>query len=233
MKHLPGKSYLRKLSAGDRSYYETKQKILEGVLAPGQPIVEEDLASELEISRTPLRSGLQQLEFENLVVRKSNGRLIVAPVSIQEVKEVFKVRGRLEEIAVEEATDNATEEDIKNLSNIVYMIKRANKSGEIDDILYYGSQFHNYIYDLSGNQTVSNILAQLNDHIHRYRRLVPKKHMEKLNVEEDEHEVILEYMTKKDKKGAQQAIRRHIQNSLETAVGAIKLLEDEKMEEVK
>src|SRR5690625_1765840 len=209
MNCLSEKSALQRFSARDFAYFEMKQKILEGVLAPDQPIVEEDLSSELGISRTPLRGALQQLEFENLVVRKSNGRLKVAPISIQEVKEIFNVRSKLEEIAVEQATENATKDDIRNLSNIVHMIKQTYSDGRIDDILHYGAQFHNYIYDLSGNGTVNNILTQLNDHIHRYRRLVPEQDINRVIEAGEEHEIILDRIAHKDKKGARQVIKEH------------------------
>ncbi|MEI3613585.1 GntR family transcriptional regulator [Pseudogracilibacillus sp. SO30301A] len=211
-----------RLSAKDYAYFEIKQKILEGELAPSQSIVEEELSSQLGISRTPLRGALQQLEFENLVERKSNGRLKVPSISIQEVEEIFTVRMKLEEIAVEQATDNATEDDIHNLSNIVYMIKKTYGDGRIEDILYYGAQFHNYLYDLSGNRTVSHILTQLNDQIHRYRRLVPVQNVDRNKESGEEHEIILDRIAQKDSQGAKAVMQEHIQNSLEAAIHAIK-----------
>lgn len=219
---------LKRVSARDFAYFEIKQKILKGELVPDQPIVEEDLSSELDISRTPLRGAIQQLEFESLVVRKSNGRLRVAPISIQEVEEIFNVRSKLEEIAVEQATNNATKDDIRNLSNIVHMIKQTYGDGRIEDILHYGAEFHNYIYDLSGNHTVNNILTQLNDHIHRYRRLVPEQNIDRFIEAGEEHEIILDRIAQKDKKGAKAVMKEHIQNSLESAIDAILLHEAKK-----
>lgn len=208
-------------SAQDFAYLDIKQKILEGILKPDTSIIEETLSFDLGISRTPLRGALQRLEFENLVIRGYNGRLRVTPISIQEVKEIFVVRSKLEEIAVEQATENATEDDLRNLSNIVHMIKQTYGDGKIEDILYYGGQFHTYIYDLSGNGTVNNILTQLNDHIHRYRRLVPEQNIDRTIEAGEEHELILNSMLQKDKKGAKQAMKKHIQHSLVSAINAI------------
>lgn len=210
-----------KMSAKEFAYQQLKKRIIEGKLYPDQPIVEEDLSSKLEISRTPLREALQSLEIEKLVVRKPNGRLKVAPISVKEVKEIFNVRSKLEEIVTLEATENAAEKDIQNLLKIVDMIKRAYRNGNLEDILVYGAEFHSYIYNLSGNNTVNYILFQLNDHIHRYRRLVPNQHKDLYTEEKEEHEVILEYIAKKDGAGAAQAMKSHIENSLTTAIIAI------------
>lgn len=222
MNHLYNQPAFQRVSAQDFAYFEIKKRILKGVYGPGESIVEEQLSTDLDISRTPLRGALQKLEFENLVVRKSNGRLHVAKMSIQELEEIFEVRSKLEEIAVVQATKNATEEDIRILSNIVHMIKQTYGDGVIDDILHYGAQFHNYIYELSGNQTVYNILTQLNDHIHRYRRLVPEENVDRVIEAGEEHDIILQYIIKRDTQGAKEAMRDHIQKSVEAAIVAIK-----------
>lgn len=220
----------KRLSARDFAYFELKRKILEGELAPGQPIVEEELSSDLGISRTPLRGGLQQLEFESLVERKSNGRLIIPSISIKEVEEIFTVRASLEGIAIEQATENATDEDIRILSNIIFMIKKTYSDAILEEILHYGSQFHNYIYNLSGNQTVSKILSQLNDHIYRYRKLVPRQNVESALEAKEEHEYILECIERRDKKAAKVAMQTHIFNSMQSAKNAIILMEQKEKE---
>lgn len=209
------------MSAKDFAYFKLKQKILKGDLIPNQDIVEAEVASDLGISRTPLRGALQQLEFERLLQRNANGRLKVSSVSVQEVEEIFTVRGKLEEIAVLQATKNATKDDIRHLSNIVEMIKKTYGEGDLEEILYYGSQFHNYIYDLSGNSTVNYILLQLNDHIHRYRRLIPEQNIERAIEAGEEHEVILNYIACKDYQKAKEATEKHIYNSLKVAINAI------------
>ena len=85
-----------RLSTKDFVYFEIKKRIIEGVLKASQPINQESLASELEMSRTPIREALQRLENEELIIRQPNGRLKVSPISIQEVQETFNVRSLLE-----------------------------------------------------------------------------------------------------------------------------------------
>lgn len=212
----------RRVSTKDIAYFEIKKRIIEGQLHPGEPIVEETISNELGISRTPLREALQRLEFETLVVRQVNGRLRVAPVSVKEVTEIFHVRSRLEGIAILEATENATDKDLQELSNIIHMIKETPKDRAIDNILYYGGQFHTYIYNMSRNKTVSNILYQLNDHIHRYRRLIPTTNLDKILKAGEEHQHIFNFMAKGDKVGAELAMIEHILSSLDQVIKAVK-----------
>src|SRR5690625_2261069 len=114
-------NHLRKVSTRDFAYTEIKKLIITWTLSPEDPIVEDRLATQLDISRTPLREALQRLEMEELVVRQMNGRLKVAPISIQEVKEIFTVRSKLEEIVVSQAVNQATESDVHHLSNVTLM----------------------------------------------------------------------------------------------------------------
>ena len=220
-----------KISARDFAYNQIKQRIIEGTLHPDQSVIEEELSSKLEISRTPLREALQRLELENMIVRQSNGRLKIAPISVREVKEIFNVRSKLEGIVTREATENAADEDIKKLSAIAASSKKAYQEGNIEDVLHYGAKFHSYIYELSGNKTVNNILSQLNDHIHRYRRLVPNQNTDQM-IEEDEHQVILKYIADGDAESAANAMQKHIENSLATAVTVIEEYEKNKVSSI-
>ncbi|HLQ70838.1 MAG TPA: GntR family transcriptional regulator [Bacillota bacterium] len=210
-----------RLTAKEFAYTEIKKQIIEGKLEPDIAIIEETLATNLEISRTPLREALQRLEQEDLVIRQNNGRLKVAPLSIQEVKELFEVRAKLESIMVMQATENMTDKDANKLTMIVNMIKETAKIGDVQDVLHYGTEFHGFIYALSRNKTVNKILSQLNDRIHRYQHLLPKNGIERFQSSHKEHQIILDYMKNGNKKSAQMAMESHIENSLDAVVHAI------------
>ncbi|WP_394138992.1 GntR family transcriptional regulator [Cytobacillus oceanisediminis] len=212
-----------RISAKDFAYQEIKNRILKCEFTPDQPIVEEELAKELEISRTPLREAMQRLELEELVVRQPNGRLKVAPVSAQEVRELFVVRSMLEGVIAAEAAENCTEQDIRHLSYFVQMVKQTSDERNMEDVSHYGSQFHTYLYELSQNKTAVKILRQLNDHITRYRRLAHFIDTKKTSVE---HEVILDFIKKKNKHNAESMMKNHVLNSMEQAVAAVKQYEN-------
>ena len=212
----------RRSSAMEYAYSSLKKQIINGTLLPNQSIVEQTLSRELEVSRTPLREAIQRLEFEGLLIRRANGRLKVAPLSIKEVEEIFIVRAKLEAIAVERAIDNMTEEDMKKLSHLSFMIEEMHKQKIIEEVVHYGEEFHQYIYQLSDNQTVIKILLQLKDHVDRYKRLIPIKNSNKSDKSSNDHKLILEYMKNKKKREASEAMENHIMNSMYSIVEKIK-----------
>lgn len=212
---------LRKISTSDYAYSNIKESIITGELKPGVPIVEKQLAQVLEISRTPLREALHRLELEELVVRQMNGRLKVASISVQEVKEIFAVRGKLEGLVIAHATENATAKDIDYLQTILEMIKNSFKEGQIEGILYYGSEFHSFIYELSKNKTAVKILYQLNDHINRYRRMISNHNINRFEKSISEHEQMIKCMRENDMESAQLAMEHHIKASMDTVISSI------------
>jgi DNA-binding GntR family transcriptional regulator len=214
----------------DYAFMEIKQRIISGELAPGQPLVEESLTNELEISRTPLREALQRLEMEELVVRLPNGRLRVASISKKEVEEIFVARSMLEGIIAGQVAKNAQEQDIQNLQGILRMIQVGSENRNYDEIIFYGAEFHTCLYEISGNKTTVKILAMLNDHIQRYRQLFPRNGKERTERAVAEHTEILEKIIAKDPEGAELAMRKHILNSLATLLANIDHLQNDEQE---
>lgn len=215
---------MSRISAKDIAYEKIKEKIIKYLLKPEQPIVNKELENELEISRTPLREALQRLEVEKLIVRNSNGIFSVSSISIKECKELFVMRSKLEGILIRDAIDNLKEEHIEYLSYLTKMVK-LNSRLENADTENFGGKFHSTIYSISDNTTVVNTILQLNDRINRYRHLA-HKHFVDIKTSSDEHEVILDYMIKRDKVNAELEIEKHIINAMKVAIEALENYEN-------
>jgi DNA-binding GntR family transcriptional regulator len=206
----------------DVLYLELKEKIINGDLEPDAPIVEENISKEYEVSRTPLREAFQRLEVEGWVVRQLNGRLKVSPITVSEVIEIFQVRSRMESLVAAEATKKATAEHILKLERITNLIVNAAEADQRSDVIRFGSDFHHYLYELSGHQTAIKILSQLNDRINRYRRLGPTKNSNRGLSAAYEHRQIFEFFSRGDHENCGNAMAIHIHNSLNSAVDSIK-----------
>jgi DNA-binding GntR family transcriptional regulator len=204
---------------------ELKERILSGELEPGQSLIEEAIAAELAISRTPLREAIQRLESEELVIRQPNGRLRIAPISREEVEEIFVIRSMLEGIVARYAAQNATEADIRELAVKLDNIRYATEQGGEKEVLLSGSEFHTFLYQLSGQKTTIKLLNTLKDRISRYRRLIPKHDKGRQGKAIDEHRRIYEYIAAHDPDGAERAMKEHILNSMQTAVDSIRQIE--------
>ena len=123
----------------------------------------------------PPREALQRIELEELIIRLPNGRMKVAPVSVEEANEIFNVRSLLEGLVTRGATMNATAQDITELGFLTDMIVRSAESNNNDEVIFYGDKIHHYIYQVSKNKIAVKILNNMNDHIMRYRRIRSKR----------------------------------------------------------
>src|SRR5690625_4542360 len=96
----------KRVSTIELVYQKLKKNIIELTYDPDQQLVEASLAEEYEVSRTPLRHALYRLELEGLLIKHPNGRITVAPMSIEESREIFLVREVMEGLIAREATIN-------------------------------------------------------------------------------------------------------------------------------
>ncbi len=94
------------------AYEQVRAAIVENRYAPGQRLIEQRLAAELGLSRTPIREALRILEAEGLVVSERNRGAIVRPLSPTEVVDLYGLRIRLESYAAELAAQRITEQEL-------------------------------------------------------------------------------------------------------------------------
>lgn len=94
---------MNETTLGLRVTGEIRQKILSGEFAPGLRIRQEELAAQFGTSRVPVREALKQLESEGLVVIVPNSGVWIARVDINECVEMWKIRERIEPLALGES----------------------------------------------------------------------------------------------------------------------------------
>lgn len=92
-----------------------RQAILRGEMEPGERLMEIQLAQKLGVSRTPIREAIRKLELEGLVIMIPRKGAEVAHITEKDMKDVLEVRSTLEELVVELAIKNVTDEKIEEL----------------------------------------------------------------------------------------------------------------------
>ena len=90
---------VRRTTLVDKAWQRLHRAIIDGSLTAGEKLVEAKLATELNISRTPVREAIRRLEVEGLVRVDSDGQKTVATRSADEIKGIYEVRTLLEEYA--------------------------------------------------------------------------------------------------------------------------------------
>jgi DNA-binding GntR family transcriptional regulator len=96
----PTPETLSRVCLRDAAYARLRDWIIDGTLAPDEPLRDEALAEALGMSRTPIREALQRLEDDGLVVTTATRRTFVSPVTLAQAREVFPIVAELEALAI-------------------------------------------------------------------------------------------------------------------------------------
>ena len=100
-------------------------RILAGEFPPGKPLRQEALAEQFEVSRTPVREALRQLEARGVVVQRPGFGATVRDLNARDVREAYQVRAELEGLATELAVDWLTDEQLERIRAAQTSFKRA------------------------------------------------------------------------------------------------------------
>ena len=104
----------------EQAYRELKRRILDNELSPGENLLEQEIAAELGMSRTPAREAMMRLANEGLVEVKPRHGMRVLPISADDMKEIYLVLTSLESTAAAEvAKRGLTAEEFAALEKAV------------------------------------------------------------------------------------------------------------------
>jgi DNA-binding GntR family transcriptional regulator len=200
--------------------YETiKDGILKGVYAPGQRLITKDLATELGVSRMPVREALQRLDaatgLVTLIPRK--GAVVNDSSSEKDLVEIYNLRAILEGMSTRLACPNMTEEQINKLESINKEIIHLEGTADEEYFQELNLGFHSIIWKMADSPRLIGILKLLYDASRGYR-YISIKLPGRLDAIVSEHKAIIDALRKKDALLAEKIIKGHYENTLEWLV---------------
>ncbi|HVT75396.1 MAG TPA: GntR family transcriptional regulator [Acidimicrobiales bacterium] len=151
------------------AYDAVRAAIVENRYPPGQRLVEQRIAEELGLSRTPVREALRLLEAEGLVVSERNRGAMVRRLSATEVADLYGLRIKLESYAVEVATARATEEELGALVAAADAFGEVRRTVDVDSVagvraLHEANRrFHDAIISAARHRRLESMLARTVD----------------------------------------------------------------------
>lgn len=149
---------------------QLRHAILAGEFAPGEPATQVSLADRLGVSRTPLREALRMLELEGLVLRESNGRFRISPLSIEQIEDLTVMRMNLEAVAVRLTVPRFGNVDHAKLEGWLAQIERYAMLEDWVGIETPHREFHRTLVSGAGDR-ITALLGQLWNHATRYRKV--------------------------------------------------------------
>jgi DNA-binding GntR family transcriptional regulator len=145
----------------DKVSVAIRDAILRGELAPGEKLVELDLMKSLGVSRAPLRDAFWLLEKQGYVRLIPHKGTFVVRLSLQEVHDIYAMRGVLEAWAVALAMPRVRSKDLRQLRRQFRDMERTASEGDLTSNFKVDLEFHQTIWRLSGNHKLEEVLNNL------------------------------------------------------------------------
>jgi len=200
---------LRRSSLVDAVYAEIRRRILDNVYPPGFQALEQALATELGVSRTPLREALIRLQKEGLVEVVPRHGVRVLPVSPTDMKEIYEILSALESLAAElAARRRPSDAELAPLERASRDMARALEADDLDAWAEADERFHRKLVDLSGNRLLVQSVLSFWDRAHRARRFTLRLRPKPVSSTR-EQTALIERIRAGDPQGANELNRAH------------------------
>ncbi len=190
---------------------ELREAILAGTYVPGMRIRQEELAERFGTSRIPVREALKDLESEGLVVLVPNSGAWIAKIDPRECDEIYKIRERVEPLALGESIRHMSDERIARLGELYEQI---DATRDVDEFLRLDRDFHLESYADAQLPTLMAMIERFWNSTQHYRRAYSRL----IGVDGQwiihyEHRLLLEAIRRRDIYEAENQLRSHIRRT--------------------
>ncbi|OWU71529.1 GntR family transcriptional regulator [Marinibacterium profundimaris] len=201
----------------EQAYAALSTMIEQRRLVSGQAVVEQHLANELGVSRTPLRQALQKLEAEGLLVKDASRSYHVRKVELREYLQSLKVRQLLESEAAALCVDRIDARAIQAARATLHAVK-AQVPYDMRAHWRSDDEVHGLFIENCGNKVMTDLMHALRSSTKMFEidRL-----SERLEPDSRQHEAILDSLEARDAKAARKAVADHIQSLFQFAIDTV------------
>lgn len=200
--------------AGARIAARIRDEILQGALAPGTRIRQEDIAERFGASRVPVREALRILTHEGLVTVIANSGAWVSRLTLAECEEVYQMRERLEPLLLRYSAPKLGPEDFAALDELSARIGAASQAADTDAFLQLDREFHLASYVHAETQQLGDLISKLWNSTAPYRRAyVATWSPELRRIANDEHNIMIATLRDGDFGEAERVLEGHIRRT--------------------
>jgi DNA-binding GntR family transcriptional regulator len=188
-------------------YEQLRAEVINCKLAPGTEMREAELAARFEMSKSPVRDALMRLAREGLVITLPRQGYRVAPISLNDVLDMFHLRAALERACMERIVLRASDEELKALDRF-----RAFDAAQWEgSFIAFNREFHRRIAELGGNARMRDQLHDLIDQLERAVQVsVANTRAGDPQPLVNEHAFIIDALQARDRRKAQRLAEAHI-----------------------
>lgn len=201
----------QKSNSARKVYDSLRAMVLNGELAPGTQILEQELAEMVGMSRTPVREALIRLQSDGLVEVIPRHGVRIVPMSLSDMHDIYMILIGLEPIAASLAAERGvSEEDLEVLIRTTEAMDSALDRNDMEGWALADEEFHLAVLHQSGNSRLAAIVTNTWDQVHRARQLTirlrppsqPRRSVQ-------EHFELIDVIRNRDAAAAAEIFRNH------------------------
>lgn len=218
-----------RISRVEIAYREIRRRILDNEYTQGHQVLEQELAAELGMSRTPVREALVRLQNENFVQLIPRHGMRVVPLSVEDLHDMYEVLTALELTAIERlARSGPDAQELRAIEEALDDMDLALKDGDPDAWVKADERFHRMLVDLCGNRRLRGMADTLWDQGHR-ARITTVRLRSQLETSNREHRAVVRAIRRGD---WNEARLRHLDHRARTSSEIIELLKQYRLARV-
>jgi DNA-binding GntR family transcriptional regulator len=196
-------------SLTEQVYEQILSEIIAGRLKENPRLIQDELARTLGVSRQPVQQALLLLRNQGFL-RDAPGRgLLVAPIEPGFVRDLFEVRAVAEALACRLAAERGSKAAAKLGPRFIEEGRKAERDGNVAKLIAADMRFHEFLYEISGNGLIKETMQPYWAHLRRLMGEVLLKDETPRQIW-DEHDAILQAVSRGDADDAEELARRHI-----------------------
>lgn len=189
------------------------ERILTGQLKPGDRIKQDELATELNLSRIPVRDALRILETRGLVSLRANAGARVASLTVRDMELSYRIRELLEPLLLAESIPNLTEQDFAEMREVKGKLERVT---DADAYMPLAHAFHWIAFRGHQAPLLAQIVERLWDTTHHYRRayaVLALQNAELMEVMRAERDLLFGAIVRRERDLAPRMLSAHIRRT--------------------
>ena len=211
-------SAIARTPLGEQVYRQVLQRIQLGVFPVGTKLRDATIASELGVSRTPVREAFLRLSREGLLAATAGRGFTLPPLDPAELREIGSILALLEPYALDQAPA-PTPERLDRLGDIARRLEQTR--GDIAGCIELDDEFHRVLLEDCRNRRLLDLAGTLRRSLRRYLHHYLERGG-RVSLSSLQHSRIAEALRKGDRPGARQLLERKWRRGMEEIEGALR-----------
>lgn len=194
-----------------------RRAIVSGVLTGGTRLVQAEIATQLDVSTTPVREALRDLAADGLIRFDPHRGAVVHELDIDELKEIYEIRYALEPLAIKKAAGRITESEIAAAAALQDQMDKETDPGAWVELNW---RFHSLLERASRSPRLQSLVATAQGATAQYIGYSMKVHPSRMAEGNAEHRALLTALASGDAAQAEHVLRQHLNRTMDVVLAA-------------